>query len=789
MANCRLAAGQVAGGADLMRSATRACQSTTQSTSVGGGATSRLAKPRVCDPPSKQTVHVENRVDFLRALTLLFGVACAVSLAGCGTEAPTNTACNNENIDHNAVLRISDGSGNAAALAYDIDMVAMQPGGVREFGFRIINNAQAVSGRALLVKTVAVQETDADGKPVAAPAFSCLGHDGKPCAPAGFPAVIPVGFDAACAPSGAIALANFTVRYTRPTSSELRKFKVSFTFSGDTKQADTPWTAVFSTRLGSPKLDCTPPYTDFGKVGLAQGATATVLCANDGKGAAVISSATMLGTLPLQAQLGSYLIAKGSDLPAGKTIEIPAGTALEIPVEFKNLPSEEKAQAILRLATNEIGKEKVDLSFVVNTTGPCLKFVPAGPLDFGVAPVGVPQPREVLLQACGTEDLSLTNVAVAEGADQGFAVSFNSTCFGGKAPSTASPVVVPKGATCSLGVSYTAPQLGASNKGKVVVTSNAGKGELGVVGKAATTVQCPKACMSVKLANGGSLTGDVLPQSKLKFDASCSVPGSSGQPVSKYKWSLQQPAGSYATFLPSPNVKTPQLQPNIAGKYMVTLDIADALDTPGCGPTTYELNVVSDDKLYVELTWDTPADPTKTDETDPTPGAKAVGSDMDVHLAHADAPDEPGQPDLDKNGEPDPWYAPCLDCSVWNVVGKWGKGGDFDDDAALDRDDKDGWGPEIIAVHVPQPALAYFVGVYYFSANAFGKSTPTIKVYLDGKLHTTKIGPVMDMQDMWCAGVATWSPASFKPCKGADSKGDLLSKKYPLQPNKNLKCL
>lgn len=722
------------------------------------------------------------------AFLFLLSVASLASWTGCGAETPTATACSNENIDHNAVLRISDGSGNAAAQAYDIDVVALQPGGVREFSFRITNNAQAVVGRPLLVKSVALQETDGEGKPVATTAFACVGPDGKACAQVGFPAVIPTGFDPACAPAGAVAQANFSVRYTRPPGSDLRKYKVSLTFSGDTKQADTPWTAVFSTRLGSPKLDCAPPYTDFGKVGLAQGATATVLCANDGKGTAVISAATMLGTLPLQAQLGSYTIAKGSDLPAGKTVEIAAGTALEIPVEFKNLPSEEKAQAILRLATNEVGKEKVDLSFVVNTTGPCLKFVPAGPLDFGVVPVGVPQPREVILQACGTEDLAITDIAVSEGADQGFGVGFASTCFGGKAPSAASPVVVPKGSTCSLGVSYTAPQLGASNKGKVVVTSNAGKAEFGLVGKAAATVQCPKACMSVKLATGGALVGDVLPQSKLKFDASCSAPGSSGQPIAKYKWSLQQPAGSYATFLPAANVKTPQLQPNIAGKYVVTLDIADALDTAGCGPATYELNVVSDDKLYVELTWDTPQDTNKTDETDPAPGAKPVGSDMDVHLAHADAPDEVGQTDLDKNGEPDPWYAPCLDCSVWNVVGKWGKSDDFDDDAALDRDDKDGWGPEIIAVHVPQPAMAYFVGVYYFSSNGFGKSTPTIKVYLDGKLHTTKIGPAMDMQDMWCAGLATWSPASFKPCKGADSKGDLLSKKYPLQPNKNLKC-
>ncbi len=46
-----------------------ACKRKSQSTRARSGAASRLAKSRACDPPSKQWANVENRVDFLRALS------------------------------------------------------------------------------------------------------------------------------------------------------------------------------------------------------------------------------------------------------------------------------------------------------------------------------------------------------------------------------------------------------------------------------------------------------------------------------------------------------------------------------------------------------------------------------------------------------------------------------------------------------------------------------------------------------------------------------------------------
>ena len=717
-------------------------------------------------------------------------LAAAQLTTSCSTDGagPTDGACGNENIDRSATLQVLDSAGKTAVAAYDIDIAALASGANRDTLFTIANAANAITGRALVVKSVVLLETDGDDNPTPDKAFSCLTADGKDCVGAVWPAIIPAGLDKSCAPTGAVAAAKLTIRYTRGGAPDLRRLKLAVSFGGDAKLGDTPWTATFATRLGSPKISCSPLATDFGKIGLSEGATSTVTCANTGKGAGLITGATMLGSLPLHAKLGDFVITAASPLPLGKSVAIAAGQSIDITVSFDKLLSEQKAQAILRLNTSEAGKEQLDLSFVVNTTGPCATFSPNVPMDFGEQPVGKPQAKEILIKSCGTEDLQLTSVAIAASSDPGFSLSFGSTCFSGKQPSVAAPFVIAKGTVCSLTVIYTAPQLGANSKGKLVMQGNSGTSELALSGQAPSSIQCPSACMTVKLASGVAITGEVLPQSKLKFDASCSQPAASGQAIAKYKWALQQPLGSYATFAPSGSVKAPQLQPNIAGKYTISLDIADAADTQGCKPISYDLNVLSDDKLYVELTWDTPADPDKTDEQAVTPGAKLVGSDLDLHLAHAEATDEVGQADVDKNGEPDPWYAPCLDCSVWNVIGKWGTADNYDDDAALDRDDKDGWGPEIIAIHVPQVGVAYHIGVYYFSHNGFGKSTPTIKVYLDGKLAATKVGPVMDMLDMWCVGKTSWTPNQFVPCKGADAKGDLLTKKYPIQPNKSLKC-
>lgn len=720
------------------------------------------------------------------AAALLLGlVACSET-----TDDPAGTCSASANIDRSANLLVRDGAGSAAALQYDFDASALGSGAVKEFSFQIANTAAAVAALPLQVKSVQFQEFDNTGKAIAVSQFACLGPGDKPCDQASWPAVVPAGFDPACAPAGAVQAAAFKVRYTRPAAPGMRSAQLSVVFDGDVKQGSAPIVLKFSARLGSPKLSCNPPGYDFGKVGLAEAASTTVVCANTGKAEAVISQAKMLGSLPLSAKIGSYTVQAAAPMPQGAEVVVPAGSTLQIPVWFDKLPSEQKMEAILRLVTNDPTKPQLDLSFTANATGPCLSMTPAS-LDFAEQPPGVQAKKELQLKSCGTEDLAITGVSLGSSAEQGFGVSLATTCFDGKNPSTGAPLIIPKGESCSLFVTYTAPKLGAQSQGSLEIDSSAGKKTVGLSGSGASSVACPKACMSLQVKGGAPIKGAVVPQTEVQLDAGCSTPANS--PIVKWKWSVQQPAGSYSVLAPSDAAKAPTFQPNIAGKYTFSLEVTDEIGTPGCAAATYELLVVPDDKLHVELTWDTPGDSNKTDEGDKDgklPDGKYAGADMDLHLAHPDALDQPGQPDLDKDGTPEPWNATCYDCFVLNTLPQWGDLSDYDDDASLDRDDKDGWGPENINLFLPEPGLQYFVGVYYWSANSFGKSTPTVRIYLDGQSSPflVKTGPLMAQGELWCAGRVSWKPSAVVPCKNADAQGNLLHKAVPLPTSAALKC-
>ncbi len=727
-----------------------------------------------------------------RSMTVVAAAPWLVALVGCGEEDPAASgACSvSSNIDRSATLALRDGSGGAAAAQYEFDAAGMAAGGVKEYTFQITNTASAVAALPLVVKSLTLKELDASGGVAATPQFSCVGPGDLPCDKASWPEVVPAGFDAACAKAGAVTSVAFKIRYTRPAKAEVRKLELALTLSGDVKLGAAAVPMVFQTRLGTPKLSCSPPKYDFGKVGLAEASSTTVVCANTGKADAVITDAKMLGSLPLQAKLEAVLVNAATPLAAGTKLVVPAGSTMNIDLWFDSLPSEQKMEAILRLATSDPAQPQIDLSFTVNAVGPCLGLAPTV-IGFGEQPPGIQVKKELLLKSCGTEELAITGISMVEGADQGFSVSLATTCFDGKAPTAQAPVVIPKGSSCAVFAVYTAPKLGAVSQGILAIESSAGTKTAQLSGSGAAQIACPKACMSLQVKGGAPITGAVVPQTEVQLDASCSA--AAGHPVTKWKWGVQQPAGSFSVFAPSDAAKSPTFQPNLAGKYTFTLEVADEIGIAGCAPAQYELLVVPDDKLHVELTWDTPADANKTDVGDKdgklTDG-KYAGADMDLHLAHPDAIDQPGQLDLDKDGVPEPWNAACYDCFVLNTLPQWGDSSDYDDDATLDRDDKDGWGPENINLALPEKGLQYYVGVYYWAANGFGKSTPTIRIYLDGlaSAFAVKTGPALGQGELWCAGRVSWGPNAVTPCKNADPQGNLVLKSVPLPSPAALKC-
>lgn len=719
-----------------------------------------------------------------------------------GEEGGTQSACKLvEQKDYTATLSIVEGGG-PAKTAYKVDAAQVPPGGKKDYAFEISNSAALLTAKPLKIDKITLVETDGDGKTVATPHFQCLGPGDVPCATAKWVEVIPDGFDKACAAKDAALAQTLKIRYVRPAQAEKRKLKVEIQTSGDASLKGQPYVLSFSAELGTPKLSCTfsIPEEDFGKQPIGATFTQDYACSNLGTAEVELQQVTLAGALPVSLSFGGVKVSKDTPFSGSPKVTIAPGTSLPLTVAVDKLPTDGKLTATLQMVSNDPATPTLQTQFVVNGTGPCLKVEPNS-LDFATVAVGAQNKLEVKLVSCGSEEVAIKAIELAPTSAAGFGLHFDGKCFANAAaPTEQAPALVAINDFCPLTVSCSPPELGAQMQGQVVVHSNAGAPRTVTLAcKGATEVDCATACMVVKF--DGKEASEVIPQSKLLLDASCSKP-SGNKTIAKYKWSVQQPNGSFSTFVPSATSKTPAFTPNVAGKYVFKLEVEDSAGTPGCTAITKEVTVVPDEKLHVELTWDTAADKDKTDEAPkPAKACKAVadcpagmlctkgycaaGSDMDLHLAHPDAVKVQGQKDGNGDGKPDPWFAPCLDCSLLNPLPLWGDLGDPDDDPSLDLDDRDGWGPENVNMLTPELGKLYYVGVHYINDYGFGKSVPKVRVYVDKTLALEKAGPEMAQGELWCATRVSYSPNQVQDCEGAP-----LSKGYPFPSNPDLlkKC-
>jgi hypothetical protein len=128
--------------------------------------------------------------------------------------------------------------------------------------------------------------------------------------------------------------------------------------------------------------------------------------------------------------------------------------------------------------------------------------------------------------------------------------------------------------------------------------------------------------------------------------------------------------------------------------------------------------------LHVQLVWSTPLDVDPLD---------MVGTDMDVHVAHADGSLDSGRTDLDNDGIREPWGHALYDCYWQNSSPSWGDAASTLDDPSQDVDDTNGSGPENINLEQMQP-ITYRVGAAYYNDSGLGGSTAVVKIFVDGIL-------------------------------------------------------
>jgi len=243
---------------------------------------------------------------------------------------------------------------------------------------------------------------------------------------------------------------------------------------------------------------------------------------------------------------------------------------------------------------------------------------------------------------------------------------------------------------------------------------------------------------------------ETTPQTNLHLSGEQSYGGVGG--ISTWAWSVEQPAGSVSTFVPSESVPNPSFAVNQAGTYLFNLTVWDESGTACAEPAEFQVEVIPDEALHIELLWDTPGDP---DQTDHGPGA---GADLDLHFTHFFAAGE----DVDEDGEPDGWFDLPWDCFGYNPNPNWGDpDSEVDDNPGLDLDDTDGAGPENLNLKLPEEGT-YRVGVHYWNDHGFGPSFTSLRIYIYGVLVFELTDVELVHRDMWEVCSIEWPSTSIK---------------------------
>ncbi len=212
---------------------------------------------------------------------------------------------------------------------------------------------------------------------------------------------------------------------------------------------------------------------------------------------------------------------------------------------------------------------------------------------------------------------------------------------------------------------------------------------------------------------GGSISAEVL--------STVTVSGTGSDPdggTVSYMWTvISRPTGSTSTPS-SPTSASTNFFLDASGTYELELCVTDDEGETAC--CTVTIDSTPPGVLQVELAWDQPY------------------GDVDVHLLNV------------TRTPPDGWWT-ADDCHYANPAPDWGPGGAAAN-PTLDRDDRDGYGPENISIDTSPQSGTYNIGVHYYCDNSSGGSgstDATIRVFCMGSLIATYTGIRLDETDEW----------------------------------------
>ncbi len=723
--------------------------------------------------PARSHASALSRLGWACAIGLL--AACGSTNApGTGTQLPggnnggggggaqVTTGCDQAGgfgVECIAHLELYDlGTAVLAKDTFSIDPAVVKDTHVWQFAIRNPGNGD------LAVSKVEFFYAAASPTEAAAPAFSCVGPEGAPCAGA-WPKL------ASQAKAGAEL--RFQIAFKRYEDALGRQAILRLHSNASGK----PLVQVkFVTTLGAPRVVVAPEIVDFGYVAIGSEKALDLKLFNTGSGELTVSSVdlTSLDAERFSLVIDGKELAAGAAVPLEPVLRIGNNASVPLKVLYKGKDNFPYNGAIV-LQTNdptltgEGGPGFKTVPVKANSTGPCLLLKP-GHVVFGATAVGSLGVRTVALESCGDEPVLIRNIAFA-GAQGEFAIDASKIAeTGGKLPTADAPLTVPKNGQTTLTVTYQPEGANALENGQPVpdlaiieIASNIGAkvSTLKLEG-VATSGDCPTAIITIQ-------EGDtVVPQTLLHLDGLQSLAPSGA--IGKYKWEVIQPAGSVGTLVPSDSAPQVLFQPNVAGDYVFRLRVFDQAGKESCFPAVRTVKVLPDQAIHVELLWNTPADP---DQSDSGPGA---GSDLDLHFAH----DYGSVLDFDNDGKPDPWFDAKYDCFWFNKAPEWGSyDPNIDDNPSLDRDDTDGAGPENLNLTLPEDGHEYAVGVHLFNAFGWGQSTAEVRIYIYGQLQYQVTSLPLNQGDFWYVADIQWPSANIAGKLPTGGGKFFVTPKYP----------
>ncbi|MEM1350275.1 MAG: hypothetical protein AAGI01_17075, partial [Myxococcota bacterium] len=400
---------------------------------------------------------------------------------------------------------------------------------------------------------------------------------------------------------------------------------------------------------------------------------------------------------------------------------------------------------VLSIETSDPDAPEARVLLTAAPEDPCVSWEGSldGVLDLGDVIVGRSESTELKLRNCSV----LTTMRVRELRFTDPGGIFRIDDFAALAD--ALPRAIAPGQSLSLDLTFAPDEVGPSTAQLQATTLLDGSRRvpLTILG-AGTPNQCPLGAIDVREVADASASEALWSREAAVFSTLGSTLEFSSRRsryldgrLERAVWSvIERPLDSASELDTVTNRKRPRLTPDATGVYVVGLVVFDELGLESCVTERVTVEVVRDDDLVVELTWETPGDLDPND---------LVSADLDLHLRHPSATK---------------WEDEFYDVHWRNVSPDWGAEGDFSDNPTLLRDDRGRRRREVLVYNHIAPDLEYQIAVHVKNgANPFnlGPSIARVRVFSRGALLYHKERGEMYDDSFWAVGFFRWPAGKF----------------------------